>query len=118
MKLTPEHEVHRNEAFLGLPSEECFKLESYSHFRNVQEASKKEALEADDAIFQRNFLEDVIHDQPLGCWTLQKDDSGSIAVIRNNVWQGFTAYHKAGTQDHGCCYVGNGLKSEEFCFMI
>mmetsp|Transcript_6566 Transcript_6566/g.10556 ORF Transcript_6566/g.10556 Transcript_6566/m.10556 type:complete len:197 (+) Transcript_6566:104-694(+) len=35
MKLTPKHEVHRNEAFNGLPDGECFSLEFYSHFRNV-----------------------------------------------------------------------------------
>ena len=37
MKLTPKHEVHRNEAFGGLNDSECFKLEHYSHFRNVQD---------------------------------------------------------------------------------
>lgn len=35
MKLTVTHEVYRNEAFIGLPEDECFKLNFYSHFRNV-----------------------------------------------------------------------------------
>lgn len=35
MKLTPTHEVARNEAFQGLPSAEAFNLTFYSHFRNV-----------------------------------------------------------------------------------
>ena len=34
-KLTTDHEVHRNEAFRGLKKDEAFKLENYSHFRNV-----------------------------------------------------------------------------------
>lgn len=34
-KLTNSHEVSRNEAFRGLSQEEAFRLNSYSHFRNV-----------------------------------------------------------------------------------
>lgn len=37
MKLTPAHEVERNEAFQGLPKSEAFNLNFYSHFRNVQD---------------------------------------------------------------------------------
>jgi radial spoke head protein 9 len=70
MKLTLAHEVQRNEAFRGLPPSECFNLTYYSHFRNVQDQAKKENLEADDAIFQRDFLDEVISDQPTGCWAL------------------------------------------------
>ena len=35
-RLTEQHEVERNVAFRGLPSDRCFSLASYSHFRNVQ----------------------------------------------------------------------------------
>ena len=35
MKLTPSHEVQRNEAFKGLPIEAVSSLDSYSHFRVV-----------------------------------------------------------------------------------
>ena len=41
-----------------------------------------------------------------------------MSIIRNNVWNGFTAYHIADTQQYGCAYVGDGLKNENFCFMI
>ena len=117
MKLTVKHEVHRNEAFNGLSSENCFKLSSYSHFRNVQDPTKKDGLEADDAIFKNDFLDDV-QDQPKSCWSIQKDDSGSMAIIRNNIWKGFTAYHKSSTNEHGTIYVGDGLKNEHFCFLV
>lgn len=70
VKLTPKHEVQRNEAFRGLPASECFQLNNYSHFRNVQDTVKKENLELDDAIFQRDFLDEVVNDKPLGCWAL------------------------------------------------
>lgn len=70
MKLTAKHEVQRNEAFQGLNETETFKLGCYSHFRNVQDVEKKRNLEADDAIFQRDFLDDVEGDKPLGCWSM------------------------------------------------
>ena len=34
-RLTEDHEVERNVAFRGLSQDECFKLDSFSHFRNV-----------------------------------------------------------------------------------
>lgn len=72
MKLTSCHEVARNEAFQGLNPDEAFKIDYYSHFRHVQHPQKRDGLEADDAIFLRNFLDDVHEDQPKGCWTIQK----------------------------------------------
>ena len=74
MKLTPQHEVTRNEAFLGLTISEIGSLNNYSHFRNVQTSQKKDLLEADDAIFNKNFLDDVHDDKPVGCWSLQVVD--------------------------------------------
>lgn len=118
MKLTLAHEVQRNEAFRGLSPSDCFNLACYSHFRNVQDAAKKENLEADDAIFQRDFLDEVHTDLPKGCWALQKDHSGRMALIRNNIWKGYTAFHRVNTQEHGSIYVGDGCKNENFCFMI
>lgn len=50
-RMTSEHEVERNVSFRGLTSEDCFDLAKYSHFRNVQDVTKKEKLEDDDAVF-------------------------------------------------------------------
>ena len=57
-------------------------------------------------------------DVPTGCWSIQKDTTGCQAVIRNNVWAGFTAYHKAGSCDFGGVYVGDGLKNIELAFQL
>lgn len=70
MRLNENHEVQRNEAFCGLNKDECFDLKYYSHFRNVQNEAKLQSLEADDAIFQRNFLDDCSSDKPTGSWSL------------------------------------------------
>jgi radial spoke head protein 9 len=86
--------VERNEAFRGLKGDCTFGLEHYSHFRNVQAAEKKENLEREDTIFQSNFLDDLITDKPNGAWSIQKDASGTVALLRTSLWPGFYAFHK------------------------
>lgn len=117
-RLTEDHEVERNVAFRGLSGDKCFKLSTYSHFRNVQDEEKKELLLRDDAVFQPDFLDEVSSDQPVGMWSCQKDATGCVAIIRNNVWAGFTAYHKASSADFGGVYVGDGLKNLDLCFQM
>lgn len=68
--MTSAHEVHRNESFAGLSAADAFKLTAYSHFRNCQQKEKKENLEKDDAIFQKNFLDDITADKPNGVWSI------------------------------------------------
>jgi radial spoke head protein 9 len=97
-RLTQDHEVERNVSFRGLSHEECFSLNKYSHFRNVQDERKKALLEEDDAIFQPDFLDECHTDKPTGVWSIQKDSNCRTAIIRNNSWAGYTAYHQAGTK--------------------
>ncbi len=117
-KLTIAHEVARNESFKGLSQDQVFQLTSYSHFRNVQQKEKKEGLEKDDAIFQRTFLDDIVVDKPIGQWSVQKDHTGTVAVLRNLLWPGFFAYHKANTKQFGSFYIGEGIKNAELPFML
>lgn len=115
-RLTHSHEVERNVTFRGLNCTDCFDLNKYSHFRNVQNEVKKSLLQRDDAIFQPDFLDDVSSDRPLGMWSIQRDSTDRTAVIRNNVWAGYTAYHCSGTDKFGGVYVGDGLKNLDFQF--
>ncbi|CDW77660.1 UNKNOWN [Stylonychia lemnae] len=117
-KLTNAHEVNRNEAFRGLNLEEAFRMNSYQHFRNVQQKDKKEGLEKDDAIFIKNFLDDITADKPTGQWSVQKDSSGRVAILRNLQWPGFFAYHKANSKIYGSVYIGEGLKNADLPFML
>jgi radial spoke head protein 9 len=110
--------VSLNEAFKGLPKDEAFSLTNYSHFRNVQQKDKKEGIEKDDCIFQKNFLDSLVPDQPNGCWSIQKDSTGTVAVIRNLLWPGHYTYHKVGTRIYGSVYIGEGLKNAELPFML
>ena len=117
-RLTEDHEVERNVAFRGLSRDRCFSLANYSHFRNCQDDAKKMLLLQDDAVYQPDFLDEVSTDLPSGMWSCQKDATGEMAIIRNNVWAGFTAYHKAASEDFGCIYVGDGLKNLDLCFQL
>lgn len=112
------HEVERNVAFRGLGQDDCFALESYSHFRNVQDPEKLELLLRDDAVFQPDFLDEVSCDLPKGRWSIQKDMTGQCAVIRNNIWAGYTAYHKSCSTEFGGVYVGDGSKNLDLVFQL
>lgn len=116
--MTEAHEVERNASFRGLNCTTGFELNSYSHFRNCQDQTKKELLLRDDAVFQPDFLDEVSSDMPQGLWSVQKDSNGKTAVIRNHVWAGYTAYHKVGSNTFGGVYIGDGLKNADLAFMI
>ena len=70
--MTEKHEVRRNEAYAGLCSERAMKLCSYMHFRNVQTEEKKADLDKSNTPFVKNFLEEIVEDEPKGCWVMQK----------------------------------------------
>ena len=106
----------RNPAFRGLTPEIGFDLASYHHFRNVQDPEKAKNLLEDDAVFSSTFLDDIINDEPLGVWSIQKDSNGSTAVIRNHFWPGYTAYHRVGSKFFGGVYVGEGIKNVDLAF--
>jgi len=66
----------------------------------------------------KSFLDDIVIDKPEGQWSVQKDQSGRVAILRNLLWPGFFAYHKAGTKQFGSIYIGEGLKNAELPFML
>jgi radial spoke head protein 9 len=75
-KMTPTHQVRRNEAFRGLSvgGAESMQLRSYLHFRNVQTQEYKDQLDQPGAPFNAGFLEPIEHDFPRGQWTIQVAD--------------------------------------------
>jgi hypothetical protein len=109
MRLTEMHEVARNPAFKGLSENDVTDLACYSHFRNVQSKKKQQDLLKDDAVFQRDFLDDLSADKPIGVWSCQKYSDGCSAIIRNHKWFGFTAFAAPKSRTFGSCYIGEGL---------
>jgi radial spoke head protein 9 len=117
-KMTPHHEVTRNEAFRGLCREGSLKFENYVHFRNVQDESKKASLDDPSTPFNDRFLECIEADKPFGQWTSQLDQSGKNTILRSLLWPGYSFYHTHGTKRFGSVYIGDGLKNQELAFML
>ena len=84
----------------------------------MQQKEKKEGIEKDDAIYKKDFLDSITSDKPQGCWSVQKDSTGAIALVRNLLWPGFYSFHKAGTKHFGSVYIGEGVKNCELPFML
>jgi radial spoke head protein 9 len=117
-KLTPAHELRFDQSFRGLSIEEANSLQNWQHFREPQTEEKKLAIQNEDAIFHKNFLDGLAEDKPKGCWSVQSDDSKANVTVRNLLWPGFLAYHEARTGVFGYSYFGNGLKNVDLPFML
>lgn len=118
VKLTPLHEIRRNEAFTGLEKEDATNLSKYLHFRTVETKDKIDQMERDDSVFRHDFLDDINSDSTGCSWTLHLDTSESVANIRNLFWPGYYAYHKIGTTLYGSFYFGDGRKNHDLAFML
>uniref|UniRef100_A0A7S3MLL3 Radial spoke head protein 9 homolog n=1 Tax=Favella ehrenbergii TaxID=182087 RepID=A0A7S3MLL3_9SPIT len=117
-KMTPEHQVRRNEAFNGLNAESGMRLANYLHFRNVQDEAKRAELDLPTAPFNERFLESASVDQPRGCWSMQKDERGDSVMVRSLQWPGYQFFHRLNSSRFGAIYVGDGLKNLEIHFIV
>ena len=117
-RLTPEHQVRRNEAFKGLCNETGMDLSNYLHFRNVQDEGKRQELDLPTAPFNTRFLESASEDQPKGCWTLQMGGKMDKVMIRSLMWPGYNFYHQTNSNRFGAIYIGDGLKNLELHFIV
>lgn len=110
--------MRRNEGFKGLRGPAAFKLENYVHFRAVLSKEKRDLIDRDDGIFNPNFLDTLSSDPLKGAWSIQKDTTESVAIIRNKLWPGYYAYHRVGSAIYGSLYIGNGLRNNDLPFMV
>lgn len=117
-KMTPEHQVRRNEAFRGLENADGMRLDSYLHFRNVQDDEKRAELDLPTAPFNERFLESAADDQPRGCWSLQMDERRESVMVRSLQWPGYQFFHQLNSNKFGAVYVGDGLKNLEIHFIV
>jgi radial spoke head protein 9 len=118
VKLTPLHEVRKNEAFKGLTHDNAFLEESYLHFRSAQTKEKKELIQKDDAIFRQDFLESIAQDDIKGSWSVQPDTTRTQVIIKSLQWPGYYAYHRLKSKIFGGLYIGDGIKNVDLPFML
>jgi hypothetical protein len=84
----------------GLSADECVKLENYLH--NAAGVPK----------------EPLSKDMPQGIWALKRDPVLDVAVGTNQLYPGFTFYHKPSTLVYGQYYFGSGERNTDLCWML
>ena len=75
-------------------------------------------IDRDDGVYNHQFLDEIQNDWPKGAWNIQKDTTGTVALIRNKLWPGYYAYHRINTPVFGGVYIGNAIKNLDLPFMI
>ena len=118
IKKTPLKEIRKNEAFRGLKADECFDVGNYYHFRAPMHKKKVELNKRNEGIYNHDFLDNAGSDIPVGTWSVLKDTTGTVAVLRSKLWPGFYGYHKANTKLYGGFYLGTGCKALDIPFMF
>ena len=51
-------------------------------------------------------------------WTISNNAAGTISVVKNLYWEGFTFYTVLGTSEHGNVYFGTGIPNYDIAFML
>jgi radial spoke head protein 9 len=51
-------------------------------------------------------------------WSLQTDESKTEITLRSLVWPGYVGYHRTNSNIFGGVYMGNGIKSQDFPFLV
>ena len=111
-------EIRRNEAFRGLKANEAFNSGNYSHFREPMHKKKVELNNRNEGVYNNDFMDNVADDTPIGSWSMLKDISGSVNVMRSKLWPGYYFFHKVNTNIYGGLYIGNGCKALDMPFMF
>jgi len=116
-KMLPINELRRNDLFEGLSSEDLDKKEKYVHFRPVESNEKKDKIAMGKAVFDFDFLDCITDDPVKDSWSLHLDSTKTTCTLRNLIWPGYFAYHKANTDEYGGVYIGYGIKNNDIPFM-
>ena len=116
-KMLPINEMRRNDLFEGISSEDLDKKEKYVHFRPVENNEKKDKIAMGKAVFDFDFLDSIADDPIKDSWSLHLDSTRTTCTLRNLIWPGYFAYHKANTDEYGGVYIGHGIKNNDIPFM-
>ena len=87
-------------------------------FRKAHQREKQQATARCDDIFVSDFLDNAADVKRTGGWTVTKDVTQNVSVLRSRVWPGFISYHRANSQVFGNFYLGSGIRNTDLFFMI
>ena len=60
----------------------------------------------------------IVDDPIKDSWSIHVDSTKTISTLRNLIWPGYFAYHKANTDDFGGVYIGYGIKNIDIPFLL
>ena len=66
--------------------------------------------------YNDDFLDNASDDIPRGVWSVLKDTTGTLALLRSKLWPGYYSFHKSNTNVYGNFYVGTGCKALDMPF--
>jgi radial spoke head protein 9 len=75
-------------------------------------------LESDKSLERDDFLDPLSHDSLKKSWSLQTDESKTEITLRSLVWPGYVGYHRTNSSIFGGVYMGSGIKSQDFAFLV
>jgi hypothetical protein len=118
VKYTPTHQVCHNEGFSGLSPEEAADLFNWKHMRQIKLQENLDLIARNQAVYEDNFLDDLSQDKPTKCWSILRDATQSVAILRSQLWPGYYAYHRCSTNIYGSVYIGDGIMNASLPFML
>ncbi|KNE54729.1 hypothetical protein AMAG_00689 [Allomyces macrogynus ATCC 38327] len=106
--------LQRNATFGGLRPHDVTRLASYVHLRPTATSDAQLARpDFEDAV---DVLDTVEHDQPKGCWVVEKNVMN--VVLSSLVWPGYHHATSVADASFASIYVGQGKKNLDIGFMI
>jgi radial spoke head protein 9 len=73
LKMALTHELRYNDTFRGLNLEQALDKKSWLHFRQPLTDEKMQMMQRPETVFCSNFLDDILNDLPMNCWSLQSN---------------------------------------------
>jgi hypothetical protein len=118
MKFTPTGTIIENEAFNGLAREEVSDLNNWQFTRAATESEVISRIERGEAVYTDQFLDSVSNDKLRNAWSVQYDQTNTVATLKSQQWPGLIAYHRSCTSISGYFYFGDGISNQNLPFMV
>lgn len=112
------HSVRKNKSFEGLSYDAAASLSNYYHFREPKSICANANLNKPGIVRPSEFLDPISDDEPKGVWSLCRDASHTMVLLRSFYWPGYFFYHCVETSEYGGVYFGDGIANDDIAFML
>jgi radial spoke head protein 9 len=105
-------------SYEGLTYEAAGDLRNFYHFRSPESPEAIDALSRKGLVRHADFLDPVIRDKPKGVWSVARDTTHTLSVLRNHAWPGYYFITRVGGPEYAGVYFGNGLQNPDLAVML